>query len=63
MKKVITEQFIIEIIKSGTNTVEIDEDTLITPLAQDRINSAGVKIVIIKMGLFDIFRHFPYTSH
>ena len=45
MKKLITEQFVIDIIKSGANTIEICENCLLTPLAKDRINSAGIKIV------------------
>lgn len=50
MKKLITEQFVIDTIKSGANSIELCENCLVTPLAMDRIRSAGVKIVKIKSG-------------
>lgn len=45
MKKLITEQFVIDAIKSGANTIEICENCLLTPLAIDRIKSSKIQIV------------------
>ena len=45
MKKLIIEQFVIDSIKSGSSTIEICENCLITPLAMDRIKSSGLKII------------------
>ena len=45
MKKLITEQFVIDTLKNGTNSIEICENCLITPLAMDRIKSSGIQIV------------------
>ncbi len=45
MKKLITENDIKKILKSGTNEIVIEKGTLLTPLAKDRIRSLGLKIV------------------
>lgn len=45
MKRLITEQFVIDALKSGSNTIEVCENCLITPLAMDRIKSSGIHIV------------------
>ena len=45
MKKLITEQFVIDTIKSGSNAIEVCHNCLITPLAMDKIKSSGLQIV------------------
>lgn len=45
MKKLITEQYVIDIIKSGANSIEVCENCLLTPLAMDRIKSSKIQIV------------------
>ena len=45
MKKVILESDIIKISKEGGNSITVDEGTIFTPSALDRIRSAGIKIL------------------
>lgn len=49
MKKLITEQYILDLIKSGKLEIEIDENTIFTPLAKDRINDSKIRIVKTKI--------------
>lgn len=45
MKKVITEQHIIELLKKGEREIAVAAGEILTPLAKDRIKSSGMKIV------------------
>ena len=45
MKKLICEKSITDIIAQGGKTVCVDENTLITPAARDRIRTEGLEIV------------------
>jgi hypothetical protein len=45
MKKLITEKDLIELEKKGVKVVVIDKETLITPLALDRIRASKFSIV------------------
>jgi len=45
MKKVITERNILDLEKQGIKVLEITEDTVITPLALDRIRSSKFSII------------------
>jgi ribose 5-phosphate isomerase B len=45
MKKLITEDDIKKIIKSGANEILIENGSVLTPLAIDRIRNAGLKII------------------
>lgn len=44
MKKLITEKNIIDLIKSGANEIILNKDDLLTPLANDKIKEAKLKI-------------------
>jgi ribose 5-phosphate isomerase B len=45
MKKLITEDDIKKVIKSGANEILIENGSVLTPLAIDRIRNAGLKII------------------
>lgn len=45
MKKVVTEIEIIKLMKSGVREVHLTKDDILTPLAIDRIRSAGLQII------------------
>lgn len=45
MKKVITEIDVINLYRSGTSTIKIDRNTLITPAAKDKLNDLKIKII------------------
>jgi len=45
MKKLITEQYVIDTLKTGAKILEICDKCLITPLAMDKIRSSGIQIV------------------
>jgi len=45
MKKLITEDDVKKIIKSGAHEILIEDGSLLTPLANDRIRFAGLKII------------------
>lgn len=59
MKKIITEQNIIELIKKGTNTITLPKDSLLTPLAKDRINSSKIQIVFENENSENVISHQP----
>ena len=44
-KRLITEDFVLKKIKNGEKEILISKDEIITPLALDRIKSAGLKII------------------
>ncbi|MBZ0178798.1 MAG: ribose 5-phosphate isomerase B [Melioribacteraceae bacterium] len=45
MKKLITEQDIIDLIKEGATSITLPKDSLLTPLAKDRINSSKIQVI------------------
>ncbi|MDF1612387.1 MAG: ribose 5-phosphate isomerase B [Stygiobacter sp.] len=45
MKKLITEDYVLQVIKKGEKEIFISKDFVLTPLALDRIKSEGLKIV------------------
>ena len=45
MKKLITEQFVIDAVKNGLSVIEICENCLITPLALDRIKTSKLQVI------------------
>ncbi|GJQ63686.1 MAG: hypothetical protein SCALA702_27390 [Melioribacteraceae bacterium] len=45
MKKVITESYIIDLIVSGKFELDISDGAIITPLAKDKIKSAGIRLI------------------
>ena len=49
MKKLITEEEILQLIKSGKTDLPVDKDTIITPAALDRIRASKIKIVDINL--------------
>jgi ribose 5-phosphate isomerase B len=49
MKKLILESDIIKIIKDGKQELVVNKDTILTPLAIDKINSAKIKLVSADM--------------
>lgn len=48
-KRLITEDFVLKKIKNGEKEILISKDEIITPLALDRIKSAGLKIISEKV--------------
>src|SRR5690606_14593919 len=45
MKKLITEENILQLIKSGKSELSVERDTIITPSAMDKIRSHRIKLV------------------
>ena len=45
LKKVITEIDIVNLYRSGSSTITIDANSLITPAAKDKINDLKIKII------------------
>jgi len=45
MKKLITEDHVIKVIKSGAHEILVENGSVLTPLAIDRIKTAGLKII------------------
>ncbi|MBI1936902.1 MAG: ribose 5-phosphate isomerase B [Ignavibacteriales bacterium] len=45
MKKAVTEDEIVKLIKNGASEVHLTKDDILTPLAIDRIRSAGLQII------------------
>lgn len=45
MKKVITEIDVINLYRSGSSSIKIDRNTLITPAAKDKLNDLKIKII------------------
>ena len=45
MKKLITEDEVKRILKSGVSEIAIDKNSVLTPLAKDRIRSSGIKVI------------------
>ncbi len=45
MKKLITEDYVLQVIKKGEKEIFISKDSVLTPLALDRIKREGLKII------------------
>jgi ribose 5-phosphate isomerase B len=45
MKKLITEDDILRLLKNGVNEIQIEKGSIVSPLALDRIRSSGIKAV------------------
>lgn len=45
MKKLITEQNIIDLIKKGLTSITLPKESILTPLAKDRINSSKIQVI------------------
>ncbi|VAX23424.1 Ribose 5-phosphate isomerase B [hydrothermal vent metagenome] len=45
MKKVITEIDVINLYRSGTGTVKVDRNTIVTPAARDKLNDLKIKVI------------------
>lgn len=45
MKKLITEQNIIDLIKKGAASINLPKDSILTSLAKDRINSSKIQVI------------------
>lgn len=46
MKKLVSERDIIDLYNAGKRLVEIDKNTIVTPLAKDKIKELGIKIYV-----------------
>lgn len=62
MKKVITESYIIDLIHSGKYELDISDGAIITPLAKDRIKSAGIRLISNRNNSVGFGKTFDYDK-